>query len=269
MIKPRHKKTFHPLPLIPTPCGRGGPEFPSTQSPVPCYIYPDSDGKPMAESDPARDYLIYAVEALDIYFQEQENAYVSGNLFIYYKKGIPSAVIAPDVFVVFGVEKKKRFSYKVWQEGGKVPSFVLEITSAITQENDEEDKPKKYALLGVQEYFQYDPTADYLNPQLKGSSLVGSKYQPMTSNFLPDGILSIHSQVLGLDLRLINGELRFFDPETGKKLLSHKETEQARQQAEQAQRDAIPRLLNLGLSVEQIAEALSLTVDEVKRFVQE
>ncbi|WP_235526455.1 hypothetical protein [Nostoc piscinale] len=70
-------------------------------------FYPDSDGKPMAESDPARDYLIYAVEALDIYFQARSDIYVSGNLFIYYKQGIPSAVIAPDVFVVFGVEKKK------------------------------------------------------------------------------------------------------------------------------------------------------------------
>jgi hypothetical protein len=29
-------------------------------------IYPDSDGKPMAESDPTRDYLIYGVEALNV-----------------------------------------------------------------------------------------------------------------------------------------------------------------------------------------------------------
>jgi Uma2 family endonuclease len=238
-------------------------------------FYPDSDGQPMAESDPARDYLIYGVETLDIYFQNRNDVYVSGNLFIYYKKGIPSAVVAPDVFVVFGVEKKKRLSYKVWQEGGKVPSFVLEITSLTTQENDEEDKPKKYALLGVQEYFQYDPTGDYLNPQLKGVSLVNGKYQPVATNILPDGVWSIHSEVLGLDLRLINKELRFYEPRTEKKLLSHKETEQARQQAEQgrqqaeqARLDAIPRLLELGLNVEQIANALSLSVDEVRKFVQ-
>ena len=46
--------------------------------------YPDSYGLPMAESDAARDYLIYGVEALDSYFQEQTDIYVSGNLFIYY-----------------------------------------------------------------------------------------------------------------------------------------------------------------------------------------
>ena len=65
-------------------------------------VYPDSDGAPMAESDPTRDYLIYGVEALDIYFQNRADVYVSGNLFIYYKQGVPDAVVAPDVFVVFG-----------------------------------------------------------------------------------------------------------------------------------------------------------------------
>jgi predicted transposase YdaD len=79
--------------------------------------------------------------------------------------------------------------------------------------------------------------------------------------------LSIHSEQLSLDLRLIDGELRFYDPRTGKKLLSYQETEQARQQAEQARRDAIPRLLELGLSVEQIAAALSLSVEEVRHLV--
>ncbi len=44
-----------------------------------------------------------------------------------------------------------------------------------------------------------------------------------------------------------------------------KETEQARQQAEQAQFNAIPRLLELGLSIEQVANALSIPVEEVQR----
>jgi Uma2 family endonuclease len=246
-------------------------------------FYPDSDGEPMAESDSARNYLIYGVEALNRHFQNQDNVYVSGNLFIYYEKGIPSSVIAPDVFVVFGVEKKERGSYKVWQEGDVVPSFVLEVTSETTKKNDEEVKPQKYSRLGVQEYFQYDPTGDYLNPPLKGSTLVMGNYQALTLNLLPDGVLSIHSTVLGLDLRVIGGELRFYDPKTGKTLLSSKELEQARQQAEfdrqqakiaqqqaeRAQRDAIPRMLDLGLSEEQVASVLSLSVEEVRQFFQD
>ncbi|MGB3557340.1 MAG: Uma2 family endonuclease [Geitlerinemataceae cyanobacterium] len=39
------------------------------------------------------------------------------------------------------------------------------------------------------------------------------------------------------------------------------------QKAEQAQQDAIPRLLAMGLSLEQVAEALSLSVAEVEPFV--
>ena len=183
-------------------------------------VYPDSDGTPMAESDPARDYLTYGVEALSLYFQNRQDVYVSGNLFIYYKKGIPSAVVAPDVFVVFGVPKKKRLSYKVWEENNQVPSFVLEVTSATTQEIDEEEKPRKYAQLGVLEYFQYDPTGDYLQPQLKGSRLVKGEYHPLEETILEGGVLSIPSQVLGLDLRVIAGELRFYQPQTGERKLN-------------------------------------------------
>lgn len=235
-------------------------------------LYPDSDGLPMAESDPARDYLLYSVEALSLYFQARSDVYVSGNLFIYYKRGVPDAVVAPDVFVIFGVENKKRRSYKVWEEDGKLPAFVLEITSKTTQENDEEDKPKKYQSLGVLEYFQYDPTGDYLRPQLKGVRLIENRYVPIASHF-SNNTFSLHSQTLGLDLRLIDGELRFYEPETDKRLLSHAEldaarqqAEEARQQAEQAQQQAAPRLLRLGLTEEQVAEALSLSVEEVDRF---
>ncbi|NEP03351.1 MAG: hypothetical protein F6K58_32925 [Symploca sp. SIO2E9] len=50
--------------------------------------------------------------------------------------------------------------------------------------------------------------------------------------------------------------------------MSHKETEQALQQEAQARRDAIPRLLDLGLSAQQIAEALDLSLEEVRRLVR-
>ena len=239
-------------------------------------VYPDGDGKPMTESDPTRDYLIYAVESLSIYFQGRSEVYVSGNLFIYYKQGVPDAVVSPDVFVVFGVEKKKRRSYKLWEEGGIPPRFVLEITSKTTQENDQRDKPQKYRQLGVLEYFQYDPTGDYLQPPLKGSRLVGGEYQPIAATQTGETTLVLYSQALGLELRVNDGTLRFYEPETGRPLLSHAETEQARQQAErerqqeaEARRSAIPRLLELGLNVEQVANALGLSIDEVRALLRE
>jgi len=208
-------------------------------------IYPDCDGEPMSESDATRDYLIYCVEVLRLYFHSRRNIYVSGNLFIYYQEGSPRAVFSPDVFVIFGVSHRQRRSYKTWQEGGKLPSFVMEITSFTTQKQDETEKPQLYASLGVQEYFQYDPTADYLKPQLKGSHLVNGTYQPLPMETTADGVPFIHSPVLGLDLQLVTAdplslavvplpkELRFYDPQTSLRLLNRQETEQAKEKAEQ------------------------------------
>lgn len=223
-------------------------------------FYPDSDGTPMAESDPARDALIYCVESLSLFFQAQPDVYVSGNLFIYYKQGVPDAVVAPDVFVVFGIEKRQRRSYKVWEEG-QVPAFVLEVTSKTTQEQDEADKPQKYQRMGVLEYFQYDPTGDYLQPPLKGSRLVDGHYQPIPASVFPDQGFALYSESLGLELRLVAGAFHFYNPTNQQKLLSYAEVEQAR-------RNAVPRLLKLGLSLEQIAEALSLSIEEVRGFAK-
>ncbi|NEN96501.1 MAG: Uma2 family endonuclease [Moorea sp. SIO3I7] len=258
-------------------------------------FYPDSDGKPMTESDPTRDYLIYGVEALKSYFKNREDVYVSGNLFIYYQKGEPDQVVSPDVFVVFGVENKQRRSYKAWEEGGKLPSWVLEITSKSSRNSDQTTKRQLYQTMGVLEYFQYDPTGDYLNPPLKGLRLVKGKYQPIPSKSLGDGDFSIDSEVLGLELQVHQVKLEFFDPKLGKKLLNFKELEiayqrakleqtaetqarqqaeleraaeaQARQRAEEGLQNAISQLLSLGLTVEQIAEALNLSVAEVNRHI--
>ncbi len=74
--------------------------------------YPDSDGKPMAESDYQRPYVAYATEVLNIFFANQPQVYVSGNLLIYYEEGNPKARVALDVFVVLNRPKGKRSSYK-------------------------------------------------------------------------------------------------------------------------------------------------------------
>jgi Uma2 family endonuclease len=218
--------------------------------------YPCSDGQPVAESDFQLHPLLYAVTTLRTYFQNRADVYVAGNMFIYYEEGNPEAVVAPDVFVVIGTAKRDRASYMLWQEP-KGPDFVLEITSRSTRTRDQGPKRGTYAFLGVREYFQYDPTHDYLMPPLQGARLVAGSYQTMLPATLPDGTLVLHSDVLGLDLRLEDGTLRFYDPATGQKLLSHAEieqtlhaaeqarqaAEQARQTAEQARREAEERAM--------------------------
>jgi Uma2 family endonuclease len=201
------------------------------QTPQRIY-YPSSDGQPVAESDFQLQPLLYAVTTMRTYFQERADVYVAGNMFIYYEEGNPEAVVAPDVFVVLGTTKRDRMSYMLWEEP-KGPDFVLEITSRSTRTKDQGPKRGIYAFLGVREYFQYDPTHDYLVPALQGARLVAGSYQALLPTTLPDGTLVLHSEVLGLDVRLEEGTLRFYDPGTGQKLLSHAEIEQARREAEE------------------------------------
>ena len=49
---------------------------------------------------------------------------------------------------------------------------------------------------------------------------------------------------------------------------SLQQTEQSLQQEAQARRDAVPRLLEMGLSIEQVAAALSLSRAEVEQIVR-
>lgn len=94
-----------------------------------------------------------------------EDIYIWGDLGIYYEQGNPRAVVAPDVFAVRGVGTQPRATYLVWVEG-RVPEFVLEITSDTTRRQDTGPKRSLYASLGVLEYFMYDPSGRLLRPAL-------------------------------------------------------------------------------------------------------
>jgi Uma2 family endonuclease len=194
--------------------------------------YPETDGLPMAESDQTRNYLVYATKVLATFFQGRSDVYPSGNLFIYYEQGNPEAVVAPDVFVVFGVENRQRRTYKLWEEGDRCPSFILEITSKTTRSKDQGAKKGIYALLGVTEYYQYDPTGDYLRPPLQGLRLERGHYEPVPTTELTDGTIVLPSPILGLELHLRGLTLRFYDPATQHYLLAHEEEIEARQIAE-------------------------------------
>ena len=197
--------------------------------------YPSSDGKPMAESDFQRTPLTYAVDRLRQHFRSRRDVYVSGNLLLYYQEGNPRAVVAPDVFVVLGVSSADRSIYRLWEEP-KGPDFVLEITSRTTYREDQGRKRELYRSLGVREYWQYDPTRDYLEPPLQGLDLSAGKYRRLRGEELADGTLALASAVLGLELRLTERGLRFHDPETGQDLPNLAETDEARRRESQARR---------------------------------
>jgi len=205
----------------------------SLQNPPITIPYPDEDFEPMPEGDKQRRNLSYTTESLRLWFEPRSDVYVSGNLFIRYREQGIEKRVAPDTFVIFGMSNEDRTSYKLW-EGGKAPDFVLEITSKGTVTKDREQNPAIYRGFGVKEYFQYDPTGEYLRPtSLQGVRLEQGQYVPIAATILPNQVLSLPSQVLGLDLHLDRDRgFRFYDPISKQILRSYAELEQARFQAE-------------------------------------
>ena len=199
--------------------------------------YPSGDGKPMAENDAQLLAMLYAIGALRVHYRDRSDVYVSGDLLMYYEKGNPRMSVAPDVFVVFGVEDRMRQRYLVWKEG-KAPDFVLEVASKSTWREDLGPKRDLYARLGVKEYWQYDPTGEYFTPVLQGLRLAGDAYVHQLAVTSPDGALTLTSETLGLELRAQNGEMRFRDPVTGQALLSQYEEHVARREEAVARRAA-------------------------------
>ena len=202
----------------------------SVLSPV-AVEYPSGDGKPMAENDWQLRAILDAVSTLYRYFENRPDVYVSGDLLIYYEEGKPQARVAPDVFVVFGVPKHRRMTYKLWEEG-QVPAFVMEVASRGTWREDEGRKAQLYERLGVREYWQYDPTGDYLGLHLKGRRLVDGAYEPQPVVESLDGTLILRSETLGIEMRVNGEDMRFRDPATGRDLPRLFEEHAARRAAE-------------------------------------
>jgi Uma2 family endonuclease len=183
--------------------------------------YPESDGQPMAETDLHRDEMFDLIQALKRRYRGVPDVYVSGNLFFYYVKGDPRAVVAPDVFLVKGIEKRPRRTYKLWEEG-RVPSLVIELTSDSTRDEDLSRKKACYERLGVEEYFLHDPYQDYLDPALQGFRLTNDRYQRIE----PETDGSLRSLATGLLLRIEGPRLRLVDAATGECILWEEERDE-------------------------------------------
>ena len=198
--------------------------------------YPDSDGLPMAENESQFWPILYVCSALDRYYQDREDVYVVGNLLLYYQQGDSSKSVSPDLMVVFGVPKHTRSSYRLWEEP-KAPDFVLEIASESTYRADRGEKRDLYAGMGVSEYWQYDPVGSYLDPPLLGFRLVEGRYAPIPGAAQEGGMLTLRSDMLGLELHLRPGApvreaLHFYDSVRGEYLRTYREAETRLEQTE-------------------------------------
>ena len=195
---------------------------------APTVVYPESDGKPMAETEYHRDIMIDFIQMLKHHFRDVSDAYVSGNLLMYYEEGNIRKSVSPDVFVVFGVSKKRRRTYRTWEEG-YTPDFVLEVASKSTYRQDLTHKKDLYAsVLGVREYYIYDPYHE-VDPYFLGYRLMDGAYKEIA---LVDERLP--SLVLGLELGEREGVFGLYDPR--RSVWLQPLAEQVKQEAQARQR---------------------------------
>ena len=203
--------------------------------------YPDTDGEPLAETDYQFSAITETVHSLRVRYENRADVYEAGDIFVYYREGDNSARVAPDVLVVFGVPKRMRRSYFIWEEGGKAPDFIIEVASQSTYHRDIGIKRTLYALLGVTEYWRFDPLGECFATLLEGERLVNGRWQPIAVRRDAGGILRGYSALLGLDLCVRDGALRLYDPLAGAWLLTPSEENAARQAAETARQAAEAR----------------------------
>jgi len=215
---------------------------------------PESDGKPMAETDTHRRYMLDVLDALDEHYRDDPWTYVTGNIFLYYPDETGKLhAVSPDIFVVHGVEKKDRRIYNMKVEN-KAPEVVIELTSLSTKMEDLGNKRFLYASLGVKEYFLFDPLDETMHPMLRGFRLEDGDYMSIVGTRL-------YSQVLELELRLEEGKLRLYNPETREYLLTREETHKARRAAEAARKTAE--------TARKAAEAARQTAEAAKQAAEE
>ena len=184
--------------------------------------YPSSDGVEMGEGDWHFTALTTLFGMLRQHYRRKQ-AYVAGDMMLYYDEGNPSAVRASDVMVILGVSSQRRPSWLTWVEG-KVPDVAFEVASKSTRGEDLGPKKAVYERIGISEYFWFDPIGDPADPErprLRGWRLVENRYVPIE----PDDHGSMASEQLNLWLYLDSDLLRLLDLETHLPLKTHEEWE--------------------------------------------
>jgi Uma2 family endonuclease len=119
------------------------------------YDFHPTEEDLMGETSIHRDLVTYLALVFQWLFQGQRCA-VYENLNFYQTSDVKEYPLAPDIAVIKGVERQQVRSWRIGKMG-PAPQVVFEIASAETWKKDLEEKPQQYGLMGVKEYFAYDP----------------------------------------------------------------------------------------------------------------
>jgi Uma2 family endonuclease len=122
------------------------------------YYYYDShptEEDLMGETLPHAELVHYLMDILNWLFRDHLCA-IYENFNFYQTRDKYEKPLAPDLAVIQGITHRPVRSWRVGVHG-PAPQVVFEIASEDTWKRDLEEKPDRYAVMGVQEYFAYDP----------------------------------------------------------------------------------------------------------------
>jgi Uma2 family endonuclease len=172
--------------------------------------------------------------------------FLTGNVCIYWERGNTKKYRAPDLFMV--AEPLTEEVHRVYQTWKQPPvTFVAEIGSKSTFRRDEGPKVEVYGdLIRAHKYLYADPPKGILRLWRQGpTGLVEAT---------PEANGRLRSEALALEFGLDEaGELGVYTLE-GERLLTHEETEAARQAAEAARQAAEARAAELERQLAELRE---------------
>lgn len=194
---------------------------------------PCDDGEPL-ETSRHRIAMNVLIDSLDHHWQNRNDYYVGGNMFVYYssQQAKNRDFRGPDFFAVLGVDRfPSRKSWVVWEENGHYPDVIIELMSDSTAKIDQNEKKELYQnVFRTANYFVYHP---YNQDSLQGWRLEGYHYVPIEKDengWMWSDALELWVAVWwGTVKREEAYWLRFFTPEGELVLL---DSEQAQQEAE-------------------------------------
>ena len=129
----------------------------SAQPTTPRVVYPDSDGRRMADNTVQARWIVTLHGNLSLLAVDRPDVFVAMDHLIYAQEGNPKRRAAPDVYVAFGRPKGDRGSYKVWEEGGVFPQVVIEVRSPSNRGRELRRKYHFYQRYAAEEYVLIDP----------------------------------------------------------------------------------------------------------------
>ena len=159
---------------------------------------PGEDGEPM-ENERERIQINLGLDLIDQNWQDRDDFYAGGNMFVYFSTEQARAVTAeikdpalpkktfrgPDLFIVRNVDGSyRRQKWVVWDEDGHYPDVIFEFLSPSTRQRDLGEKKTLYEqTFHTREYFCYEYMDATAIPRLYGWRLDAiAIYQPLSAN---------------------------------------------------------------------------------------